>query len=163
MYFRTYLQTQTTSSAAILNSPIDLFCPLDTALVLTSDDTHSIFPIPSTPPLFLFLPGGFYSKLSCDAIFTVCLHTFMLLWLRKTSISVETYQLSFHVFICALIRVLLIFSVRFSPFYPYVSVTFLSNVYPIYFKRQRILYSRSNPLKHFNINMLSNFSPTCKQ
>ena len=35
------------------------------------------------------------------AIFSVCSHTFILFWLRKTSVSIETYQLSFHMFICA--------------------------------------------------------------
>ena len=39
-----------TSPTTILNSPINWFCPLDTALVLTSDDFHWIFP--PSPPLF---------------------------------------------------------------------------------------------------------------
>ena len=30
---------------------------------------------------------------------SVCSHIFILFWLRKTSVTVETYQLSFHVFI----------------------------------------------------------------
>ena len=40
-------------------------------------------------------------KLSCGVIFSVCSHTFILLWLRKASMSVETYPLSFRMFICA--------------------------------------------------------------
>ena len=52
VYSITYLLILITSPAAILNSPINSFCPLDTALVLTSNDFHSIFP-PSLP-LFPF-------------------------------------------------------------------------------------------------------------
>ena len=40
------------------------------------------------------------SSPSRGAIFTNCSHTFVF-WLRKTSVSVETYQLSVRVFICA--------------------------------------------------------------
>ena len=38
----------------------------------------------------------------CDAVFSVCSHTFILFWLRKTYMSVEIHQLSFHVlfFVC---------------------------------------------------------------
>ena len=40
-----------------MNSPINSFCPLNTALVLTSDNFHLIFPsAPSTPPFTPFLP-----------------------------------------------------------------------------------------------------------
>ena len=39
-----------TSPTVILNSPINLFCPLDIAQVLISDDFHSIFP--PFPPHF---------------------------------------------------------------------------------------------------------------
>ena len=45
-------------------------------------------------------PGGTFQKLSRDAIFTMCSHTFTLLWLRKTSVIVTISQLSFHVFVC---------------------------------------------------------------
>jgi hypothetical protein len=41
--------------------------------------------------------------MSRDTIFTMCSHTFILFLFRKASVSVETYQLSFHVliwFIC---------------------------------------------------------------
>ena len=64
------------------NSPINSFCPLDTALILTSDNFQSIFAfITSIPPFFLFLSSGSsgsYLKLSHDAIFTVYSHTFIL-------------------------------------------------------------------------------------
>ena len=40
-------------------------------------------------------------------------HTLTLFWLRKTSMIVKTYQLSFHVFICAFIRRSLHISVSF--------------------------------------------------
>ena len=39
-----------TSHVAILYLPINLFCPLYTALILTSDNFHLFFP-PSLPPL----------------------------------------------------------------------------------------------------------------
>ena len=35
-------------------------------------------------------------------IYTVCSHTFILFWLRKTFVFVETYRLSLRVFICAM-------------------------------------------------------------
>ena len=43
--------------------------------------------IPSPLPV-LQPPGGTFQKLSHDAIFTVCSHTFTLFWLRKTSMIV---------------------------------------------------------------------------
>ena len=42
-------------------------------------------------------PGASSSQLSRGAISTVHSHTFILFWLRKTSVSVETYQPKFHV------------------------------------------------------------------
>ena len=45
VYFITYPLILITSPTAILNLSINLFCPVDTALVLTSDDFHSIFPL----------------------------------------------------------------------------------------------------------------------
>ena len=51
-----------TSPVAILNLPINSFCSLDTVLVLTSDDFHSIF-----------LPSLHSSPLSCLAIPLVAL------------------------------------------------------------------------------------------
>ena len=35
----------------------------------------------------------FLKKLTHDAIFIVCLHTFTLFWLRKTSVIIEIYQI----------------------------------------------------------------------
>ena len=43
------------SPAAILNLPINSFCPLDTVLALTSDDFHLIFS-PFLPPSCLASP-----------------------------------------------------------------------------------------------------------
>jgi hypothetical protein len=42
----------TLSAAAILNLPINSFCPVNTVLVLTSDNFHLNFP-PSPPPFLL--------------------------------------------------------------------------------------------------------------
>ena len=36
-----------------------------------------------------------------DAIFTMCLYTFTFFWLKKSSVIVEKYQITFHVFVCA--------------------------------------------------------------
>ena len=44
LYSITYPLILIKSPATILNSPINLFCCLETALVLTSDDFFSIFP-----------------------------------------------------------------------------------------------------------------------
>ena len=57
---------------------------------------------------YLFMVSYIYIvfSISC-AILPVCSHTFILFWLRKISVSVETYQLIFCVlfwFICALHR-----------------------------------------------------------
>ena len=62
----------TISPAAILNLPTNLFYLLDTALVLTSDNFLLIF----SPSIPLQSPGGTFQKLSSDAIFVVCSHTF---------------------------------------------------------------------------------------
>ena len=53
VYSIIYVVILITSPTAILNYPINSLCPLDTALVLTSDDFHSIFS--PFPPLFPFL------------------------------------------------------------------------------------------------------------
>ena len=122
MYFTTYTPpTLITSPTVILNSSNNLFCSLDTALVLTSDDFHSIFiqfslhPLHSSLLIVLHSPCE-YSKLSHDAIFTMCSHTFILFWSRKTSVTVKTYQLSYHMFICA-------FHLEISSFFSSVSVS----------------------------------------
>ena len=89
-----------TSSSTILNLPIILFCPLDTALVLTSDDFHLIF-LPSPPllpPSCLLTPLVAFFKNSHDSIFTVCSHKITLFSLRKTSVIIKTFQikLTYH-------------------------------------------------------------------
>ena len=43
-----------------------------------------------------------FKKLSHDTIFTMCSHTFTLFWLRKTSVIVKIYKISFPVFVYAL-------------------------------------------------------------
>ena len=39
-------------------------------------------------------------KLSRDTVFTMCSHTFPLVWSRKTSVIIPTFQLSFRVCVC---------------------------------------------------------------
>ena len=94
---------------------------VEVQLGLLKDCWRSInFPfIPSTPFFPVHFPIGSYSKLSWGAIFTF--------WLTKTSMNVETYELSFVYSFDSF----LYFSVRVSPFYLYVcvirtSVLFLS-------------------------------------
>ena len=111
VYSLTCLLILTTSTTAILNSTINSYYPLDTALVLTSDNSIQFFPHPLHSTFFLFLSMVALTwKLSPGTIFTVCSHTFIFFWLRKTSVSVRTYHLSFHVFICA-------FYLAISPFF----------------------------------------------
>jgi hypothetical protein len=121
VYSITYPLIGITSPTTILNSPINSFYPLDTALVLISDNFHSIF-LPY-PPLLLsscFFPGVSYLKLSDGTLFTVCSHTFILFRLRKTSAHVESYQLSFRLIICAFHpEISSLFFVRVFYFYSY--------------------------------------------
>ena len=82
---------------AILNLSTNSFCPLDTALVLTSDNLLLDLP-PSIP---LATPWWHLSKTLQWRHLVVCSHTFTLFWLRKTSVTVEIFQLSIRVFTCA--------------------------------------------------------------
>ena len=38
---------------------------------------------------------------SCDAIFVMCSHTFIIFWLSKTAVTIEIFWSSFRVFACA--------------------------------------------------------------
>ena len=51
---------------------------------------------------------------SHDAVFTICSHIFNLFWLRKISVIIKIFQISFHVFVCA--------------FPPEISLIFLSHI-----------------------------------
>jgi hypothetical protein len=67
----------------------------------------------------------------CDTIFVMCSHTFTLFWLRKKSVTIKMFRISFRVFVCAFPQRSLQFFVRFFPFlslilcYSYID-TFLS-------------------------------------
>ena len=50
--------------------------------------------------IYGFFHRGSHLKQTSGTIFTMCSHTFILFWLRKAFVGVETYQLSFRVFIC---------------------------------------------------------------
>ena len=76
MYVNSITYPLIISPTAILNSPINSFYPLDTALVLISDDFYSIFP-PPFPSCTHF--GGTLPNLSRGTIFTVCSHSFTLI------------------------------------------------------------------------------------
>ena len=76
MYSITYpLITFTT---AILNLPINSFCPLDTALVLTSDDFHSNF-LPSIPSSLTPSCGRFSKTLMWCRLYHVFTYIYSLL------------------------------------------------------------------------------------
>ena len=46
-------------------------------------------------------PGGTFQKLCSDVIFVVCSHTFTLFWLRKMSVTIKIFRISFCVFVYA--------------------------------------------------------------
>ena len=80
VYSRTCPLILITSPTTILNLPINFSCPLDAALVLTSDNLHLTFPPTHHPSPFPVLqpPGVTFQGYPRDAIFTVCSHTFTL-------------------------------------------------------------------------------------
>ena len=97
MYSITHLLILIRSPATILNSPINLFCPLDTALVLTLDDFPSIFPS-SLPPSCLAPLWWHLSKtLTQCSLYSM----FSYIYSGKTSVIVKMLHLSFCVFVCA--------------------------------------------------------------
>ena len=116
VHFITYFPIPITSSVTILNSINSLFQP-DTALVITSDNSLSIFH-PLIPSSCSF-PGGSCPKLSQGAIFTVYSHALLLFLLIKTPVSVKSSQLSY---LSLSSGVLFIFSVRVSSFFSYFCV-----------------------------------------
>ena len=95
MYYITCPLILIVSPTAILNLPINSFCSLDTALVLTSDNFLSIFPL-SPPFSFLFLPLVTFMQ-NCHVVLS------LLSLLINKDLCVQLYQLSFCVifyFIC---------------------------------------------------------------
>ena len=71
--------------------------------------------------------------ISCDVIFTVCSHAFILFWLRTSSMCVETYQLSFHVFICAShSEISSFFQIEFLLFIPILVLPILWVFHPLH-------------------------------
>ena len=90
-----------TSPAAILNLFMNSLCPLHNPGInlrwfpISFPLHSSLLPVPRHP-------GCSYPKLPGGAIFTVCSHTLILLWLRKTFVIVKTFQLNYHLFTCAL-------------------------------------------------------------
>ena len=86
-----------TSPTAILNSPINSFCPLDTVPVLTSAfnfpslSSSTLLPVPT--------PGGSCSKLSRDAIFTVFTYIYSHL-IDKDLYESRNLSIKFRVLLC---------------------------------------------------------------
>ena len=108
----TYHPILITSIAAILNSPINSLCPLDTALVLTSDNFNFISP-PSVPIRLSSCPfsGVSYSRMSHGAICTVYPRTFILFDRECRNVS-----FSFPYVCVPLIRRSLLFFYKSFPF-----------------------------------------------
>jgi hypothetical protein len=110
-----------------MNSPINSFHSLDTALVLTSNIFHLIFSsILYTPPFFVFLPWW----LLLETV-TWCHHYSVFTYIYSLVIEKDLceYRNISVKFLCALLvylclssRDLFIFSVRVSPFYSYLCV-----------------------------------------
>ena len=99
-----------TSPASILNLPINSFCPLDTALVLTSDNFHLIFPpFPPLSPTFL----------SHNLLVAPFKNSHMMP-LRETSVIIKIFWISIHVFYVHFLQRSLQFSVRVFPFPSYI-------------------------------------------
>ena len=121
--------TNTNHIAATSNSPINSLCPLETALVLTSDNFHSILPL--SPPRFpssCSFPCGSYSKLSRGAMFTVCSQTFIYSLIEKDLCECRYITVKFPcVYLYLSSGNFIIFPVRVSPFCPYFCVILTSD------------------------------------
>ena len=77
MYSITYPVILITSPTTILNWPINLFCPLETALVLTSDNFHLIFP--PLLPLPVLHPLWWHSSESFTCLYSVFTYNYSFL------------------------------------------------------------------------------------
>ena len=103
-----------TSPAAILNLPINLSYSVDTALVLTTDNFHLIFPPTPHPSLLPVLqpPGGTFQNHSHGRNFD-CTFTYIYSFLIKKGICDRRNISSFHVFVCTFVWRSLHFLVSF--------------------------------------------------
>ena len=120
MYFIIYPLILITSPTAILNLPINLLCPLDTALVLTSDDFHSIFP-PLLPLSCLShtLWWHFSKAVTWQHLYHVFTYIYFLL-IKKDICDWRNVSVNFPcVCVCLSSGDLFIFSVRVSSFFSY--------------------------------------------
>ena len=131
-------------------SPINSFCPLDTTLVLTSviSIQFSLHPFHSSllpvPSLVAFIEK-YHTMFSL-----VCSHTFILFWLRKTSMSVKIFQLcSMGLFVPVIWRPL-----NFFPFYLYFCVIHTSVLSPSTWSLSLIIFESMN---------FSSFKYSCPQ
>ena len=121
VYFITYPLILITSPAAILNS-INLFYLLETALVLTLDNFHSIFPpfLPSSCPALTLVALIQNCHMASSLL---CVHIHLLfsdwerhLWLSKVSVKLPC------VYVCLSSGDPFIFSVKISSFFFYFCV-----------------------------------------
>ena len=73
-------------------------------------------------------------------VFTVCSHTFTLFWLRKTSVIIEMFQWSFHVFMCVFhLEISSFLLVGISPYFSYI-LLFFWTVVDIWSKKDLFIY-----------------------
>ena len=111
--------------ATMLNSPINSFCPLDTALVITSDDFHSISPSTLPLPVLHLLWWHFFKTLTWHSLDYVFTYIYSLLTEKDTC---DRWNISFKlpcVCVCLLSGDLFIFSVRVSSFFSNLSIVII--------------------------------------
>ena len=133
------------SSYAILNSPVNSFCPLDTALVLTSDNFHSIF-----PPSPLFLSTSCLAP-TLEALIRNChvalslpcvhIHLFSFDWERHRWLSKGISEASLCLSVLFIRKSLHFFLVRVSSVFHIFDSIFVLNIL-IFFLIFTLLYSR---------------------
>ena len=104
--------------------------------------------------------GSTYPKLSYGTVFTMCSHTFTLFWLRKTSVIVKIFQLSFRVLMCAFHpKISSFFSVRvFYSFLSYFCFTVLGTFLSTSYRLQlfQFLWNGEHPFRLTQISPIFN-------
>ena len=82
--------------------------------------SFSLHPLLSPHLSLMQPPGCTFQKLSRDVTFTMCSHTFTLFWLRKTSVIVKIFLISFRVLRVPFFWRSLHFPIRAFPFLSHI-------------------------------------------
>ena len=125
MYSRTCSLILITSPATILNLPINFLCPLDTALVLTSDNLHLV---PHPSPISVSQPPGGNFKNHSHGHHLYRIFTYIYSLLIEKGICNRWNISSFHVY----------FRLKISSFFGKFSLSF-----PIYWVKKSNYYRGS--------------------